>query len=56
MLAKGYGVNRVGIAVAKGSAELLSYLSDFAAEAKTTGLVRRAIERGRLDGFDVAPA
>jgi len=54
VLAKGYGVNRVGIAVAKGSAGLLSYLSDFAAEAKATGLVQRAIERGRLDGFDVA--
>ncbi len=56
VLAKGYGVNRVGIAVAKDSAGLLSYLSDFAAEAKTTGLVRRAIERGSLDGFDVATA
>jgi polar amino acid transport system substrate-binding protein len=56
VLAKGYGVNRVGIAVAKGSTGLLSYLSDFAAEAKTTGLVRRAIERGSLDGFDVATA
>ena len=56
VLAKGYGVNRVGIAVAKGNAGLLSYLSDFAAEAKTTGLVHRAIERGRLDGFDVAAA
>ena len=55
VLAKGYGVNRVGIAVAKGTG-LLSYLSDFAAEAKTTGLVRRAIERGGLDGFDVATA
>jgi polar amino acid transport system substrate-binding protein len=56
VLAKGYGVNRVGMAVAKGSAGLLSYLSDFAAEAKTTGLVRLAIERGSLDGFDVAAA
>ena len=56
VLAKGYGVNRVGIAVAKGSTGLLSYLSDFAAEAKTTGLVQRAIARGRLDGFDVATA
>jgi polar amino acid transport system substrate-binding protein len=56
VLAKGYGVNRVGMAVAKGSTGLLSYLSDFAAEAKTTGLVRRAIERGSLDGFDVATA
>jgi polar amino acid transport system substrate-binding protein len=56
VLAKGYGVNRVGMAVAKGSAGLLSYLSDFAAETKATGLVRRAIERGCLDGFDVAAA
>jgi polar amino acid transport system substrate-binding protein len=56
VLAKGYGVNRVGMAVAKGSARLLSYLSDFAAEAKTTGLVQRAIERGRLDGFNVPAA
>ena len=56
MLAKGYGVNRVGIAVAKGSTGLLSHLSDFAEEAKTTGLVQRAIERGSLDGFDVATA
>src|SRR6202047_40472 len=38
VLAQGYGVNRVGMAVAKGSAGLLSYLSDFAAAAKTTGL------------------
>lgn len=56
VLTKGYGVNRVGIAVAKGSTGLLSYLSEFAAEAKTTGLVQRAIERGSLDGFDVATA
>jgi polar amino acid transport system substrate-binding protein len=56
VLAKGYGVNRVGIAVAKGGTGLLSYLSDFAAEAKTSGLVRRAIARGGLDGFDVAAA
>jgi polar amino acid transport system substrate-binding protein len=56
VLAKGYGVNRVGMAVAKGQTGLLSYLSDFAAEAKTTGLVRRAIERGGLDGFEIATA
>ena len=56
VLAKGYGVNRVGMAVAKGSTGLLSYLSDFAAETKTTGLVQRSIARGSLDGFDVATA
>jgi polar amino acid transport system substrate-binding protein len=56
VLAKGYGVNRVGIAVAKSNSGLLSYLSDFATEAKATGLVQRAIARGSLDGFDVARA
>src|SRR6202050_1614937 len=56
VLAKGYGVNRVGVAVAKGRTGLLSYFSDFAAESKTSGLVRRAIARGGLDGFDVAAA
>jgi hypothetical protein len=56
VLAKGYGVNRVGMAVAKGSAGLLSYLSDFATEAKATGLVQRAIASGRSCGFDVATA
>jgi polar amino acid transport system substrate-binding protein len=56
VVAKGYGVNRVGMAVAKGSAGLLSYLSDFATEAKATGLVQRAIASGRLRGFDVATA
>jgi polar amino acid transport system substrate-binding protein len=56
VLAKGYGVNRVGMAVAKGSAGLVSYLSDFATEAKAAGLVRRAIASGGLRGFDVATA
>src|ERR1700683_864255 len=54
VLAKGYGVHRVGVAVAKGRTGLLSYFSDFAAESKTSGLVRRASARGGLDGFNVA--
>jgi polar amino acid transport system substrate-binding protein len=55
VLAEGYGVNRVGMAVAKGRTGLLSYLTEFAEHAKALGLVQRAIERGNLRGFDVAP-
>jgi polar amino acid transport system substrate-binding protein len=54
VLAEGYGVNRVGMAIRKGSADLLAYLSEFAEHAKASGLVQRAIDRGGLRGFDVA--
>jgi polar amino acid transport system substrate-binding protein len=54
VLAEGYGVNRVGMAVAKGRTGLLSYLTEFAERAKASGLVQHAIERGNLRGFDVA--
>jgi polar amino acid transport system substrate-binding protein len=54
VLADGYGVNRVAMAVAKGRAGLLSYLTEFAEHAKASGLVQRAIARGALRGFDVA--
>ncbi len=54
VLADGYGVNRVAMAVAKGRAGLLSYLTEFAEHAKASGLVQRAIARGVLRGFDVA--
>lgn len=54
LLADRYGVNRVGMAVRKGRAELLAYLSEFAEEARTSGLVQRVIDRGALPGFEVA--
>lgn len=54
VLVKGYGVNRVGMAVAKGRTALLSYLTEFAEHAKASGLVQRAIDGGGLRGFDVA--
>jgi polar amino acid transport system substrate-binding protein len=54
VLAEGYGVNRVGMALKKGSTGLLSYFSEFAEHAKASGLVQRAIERGGLRGFDIA--
>jgi polar amino acid transport system substrate-binding protein len=54
VLKDGYGVNRVAMAIKKGRAGLLSYLSEFAEYAKASSLVQRAIERGGLRGFDVA--
>jgi hypothetical protein len=42
------------MAIRKGSADLLAYLSEFAEHAKASGLVQRAIDRGGLRGFDVA--
>jgi polar amino acid transport system substrate-binding protein len=44
-----------GIAVAKGQAGRLAYLSQFIEEAKASGLVRQALERAGLRGAQVAP-
>ena len=51
-----YGANRQAIAVAKGEAGRLSYISQFVEEAKASGLVQRAIDHGGLHGIHVAPA
>jgi polar amino acid transport system substrate-binding protein len=48
-----YGVNRVGIAIRKGHAGRLAYIAEFVEEAKASGLIERAIERGGLRGFRV---
>jgi polar amino acid transport system substrate-binding protein len=53
VLAQGYGINRVGMAVAQGRAGWLSYLSEFAEGAKASGLLKDIIERGGLRGFDL---
>jgi len=50
VLDESYGVNRVGIAVAKHRPGLLSYCSEFVADAKTSGLIARIIENGGLGG------
>jgi len=55
VLADSYGVNRVAMAVPKGQAGWLAYLSEFIEEAKASGLIQAAIERGALRGFEVAP-
>ena len=50
-----YGVNNIGVAIAKGAAGRLAYLGEFVDEAKASGLLRGAIERGGLPTFRVAP-
>ena len=55
VLDEGYGVNRVGIAVAKNRPGLLSHLAEFVDEAKASGLVLRFIAQAGLRGFQVVP-
>ncbi len=55
VLPDAYGVNRVGIAMPKGQAGWLEYVSEFIEEAKRSGLIQRAIERGNVRGVQVAP-
>jgi polar amino acid transport system substrate-binding protein len=50
-----YGSNSVAMAVPKGQAKRLAYISEFVEEAKASGLVQRAIERAGLRGIAVAP-
>jgi hypothetical protein len=46
-----YGANRLTMVVAKSQAGRLSYISEFIEEAKASGLVQRAIERGGSGGY-----
>ena len=55
VLADAYGVNNIGVAVTKGAPGRLAYFSEFFDEAKASGLVRGAIERGGLPTFRIAP-
>jgi polar amino acid transport system substrate-binding protein len=55
VLDEGYGVNRVGMAVAKHRQGLHSYLMQFVDEAKTSGLIARLIAEAGLRGFQVEP-
>jgi polar amino acid transport system substrate-binding protein len=54
VLEKGYGINRVAMAVRQSRAGLLAFTREFSDWAKTSGLVQSAIERGALRGFTVA--
>jgi hypothetical protein len=51
-----FGVNSVAIAVPKGHTGRLAYIAEFIEEAKTSGLVQRAIENAGLRGVQVAAA
>jgi polar amino acid transport system substrate-binding protein len=48
-----YGANVIGMAVRKGQAEWLSYVSEFIAESKTSGSVQQAMGRAGMRGIQV---
>jgi polar amino acid transport system substrate-binding protein len=48
-----YGANVIGMAVRKGQAKWLSYVSEFIAESKTSGSVQQAMERAGMRGIQV---
>jgi len=45
----------MAMAVAKGQAGWLAYVSEFVEEAKASGLAQRAVDRNGLRGLHVAP-
>jgi polar amino acid transport system substrate-binding protein len=55
VLEDAYGVNRTGMALRKGQAGRLSYISECLEEAKASGLIQRVIDRNGLRGFQVSP-
>jgi polar amino acid transport system substrate-binding protein len=50
-----YGANLIALAVPKGEAGRLAYVTEFIEEAKASELVQRAIERAGLRGYQVVP-
>jgi polar amino acid transport system substrate-binding protein len=55
VLEQRYGFNTLALAVSKGQAERLAYLTEFVEEAKASGIVQRAIDRSGWKGLHVAP-
>jgi polar amino acid transport system substrate-binding protein len=55
VLEDGYGINRAGIAIAKGQPGRLAYIREFVEEAKASAMIASIIQRGTLRGFRVAP-
>jgi polar amino acid transport system substrate-binding protein len=49
-----YGFNSLGIAVPKGQPERLAYVSEFGEDAKSSGLVQRALDRSGWSGVHAA--
>jgi polar amino acid transport system substrate-binding protein len=50
-----FGINNVGIAIAKRQAQRLAFVREFVEDAKASGLIERIIVRGGLRGFHVTP-
>lgn len=50
-----YGANRIAIAVAKGQADRLAFVSAFVEEVKATGMLQAALDRIGWRGARVAP-
>ena len=50
-----YGASREAMAVAKSQTGWLAYIGEFIEEAKATGVIQRAVEKGGLRGVHVAP-
>jgi polar amino acid transport system substrate-binding protein len=50
-----YGFNSLGLAVPKGQAARLAFVSEFAEHAKSSGIVQKAIDRSGWSGIRVAP-
>jgi len=55
LLEQRYGFNSVGMAVPKGLAGRLAYVNEFVEEARSSGLVQRALDRAGWRGVRVAP-
>ena len=55
VLAERYGFNLLAIAVPKGQAGRLAYLTEFVEQAKASGLVQRVLDRAGWRGVRVAP-
>jgi polar amino acid transport system substrate-binding protein len=56
VLADRFHTTSGAIAVPKGQAGWLAYISEFTEEAKASGLVQKAIDRVGVRGVQVAPA
>jgi len=50
-----FGVNNVGVGMAKGQPELLAAISAFVEEAKASGMIEKVIAGANMPFFKVAP-
>lgn len=56
VLADRYGFTQMGLAVVKGKAAWLAYFNEVIEDAKDSGLIQRAIDRGTIRGMHTAPS